>query len=215
MEFSASSHRLPPASGESARRLVVFLHGVGASGADLAPLARLWRSALPDAAMAFPDGPAPFDLGPAGHQWFSVNGVTEENRPQRVAAAAPVFDHVLTEELAWAGVEPEALILVGFSQGSIMALDALATGRWRPAAVVAYAGRLARRPTPGGITAGTRVLLVHGAADPVIPVHELGTAAQALREAGVPVDTRVEPGVGHTITEAGAQAGLDFLRVAG
>lgn len=211
MERSAP-HRLPPASGGPARQLVVFLHGVGASGTDLAPLARLWRNVLPDAAMSVPDGPARYDLAPAGRQWFSVNGVTAANRPQRVAEAAPAFDRVLTEELAWAGVAPEALILAGFSQGSIMALDAVATGRWRPAAVVAYAGRLGGRLSLDGGAPATRILLVHGAGDPVIPVEELDVAAQALRQAGIAVDTRVEPGVGHTITETGARTGADFLR---
>ncbi|WP_448188771.1 alpha/beta hydrolase [Azospirillum sp. sgz301742] len=211
MSPSPSTIRLPPASGGSAKRLVVFLHGVGSDGADLAPLARMWQSALPDAAMAVPDGPLPFDLGPVGRQWFSVDGVTPANRAHRVADAVPAFDRVLAGELAWAGVGPEALILVGFSQGSIMALDAVATGRWQPSAVVAYAGRLARRP-PEGIVAGTRVLLAHGAADPVIPVEEMEIAAQALRQAGFTVETRVEPGVGHTITQSEAQAGADFLR---
>ncbi|MBP2314910.1 alpha/beta hydrolase [Azospirillum soli] len=205
-------HRLPPASGETAKRLVVFLHGVGSSGDDLEPLARLWQAALPDAAMAFPDGPVPFDLAPQGRQWFSVNGVTPANRPQRVAEAVPAFDRVLNEELAWAGVGPEALILVGFSQGSIMSLDAVLTGRWQPLAVVAYAGRLSGRPAADGAATGTRVLLIHGTADPVIPVEEMQTAAQALVQAGIPAETRVEPGVGHTITPSGAQAGAAFLR---
>lgn len=211
MNFSAS-HRLPPASGGPAKHLVVFLHGVGASGRDLAPLAQDWRNVLPDTAMSFPDGPAPFDLGPTGRQWFSVNGVTTANRPQRVAEAAVAFDRVLNEEIAWAGILPESLVLVGFSQGSIMALDAVATGRWRPMAVVGYAGRLTRRPAPSGVAPDTPVLLVHGAADPVIAVEELDAAAQALREAGIAVDTFVEPGVGHTITGIGARTGADFLR---
>lgn len=213
MSRSAPSHRLPPAGGGAAKRLVMFLHGVGARGDDLEPLADLWRAALPDAAMSFPDAPEPFDQAPFGRQWFSVTGVTEANRPQRVAAAAPAFDRVLAEELGWAGVAPEALILVGFSQGSIMSLDAVATGRWRPAAVVAYAGRLSRPPAPG-VAAATPLLLVHGAADPVIPVRETERAAVALRGAGFGVDVRIEPGVDHTITPAGAQAGLAFLKAA-
>lgn len=211
MSLPPFQHRLPPASGNAAKRLVVFLHGVGSSGADLEPLARMWRNALPDAAMTFPDAPVPFDLAPGGRQWFSVNGVTPANRPQRVAEAAPAFDRLLAEELAWAGVGPEGLILVGFSQGSIMSLDAVLTGRWKPLAVVAYAGRLSGRPAADEATTGTRVLLVHGAADPVIPVEEMQVAAQALAQAGIAVETRVEPGAGHTITPAGAQAGTAFL----
>lgn len=206
------THRLPPANGGPARRLVVFLHGVGARGDDLEPLARMWRAALPDAAMALPDGVEPYDMAPMGRQWFSVNGVTPANRGERVAAAAAAFDGVLAEELAAAGVPLEELILVGFSQGTIMSLDALATGRWAPRAVVGYSGRLARGPEGAGIGAKTPVLLVHGTADPVIPVRETEGAAQALRAAGTAVKTLIEPGVEHTISQAGAQAGLDFLR---
>ncbi len=212
MSQSPFPHRLPPASGSAAKRLVAFLHGVGSSGDDLEPLARLWQAALPDAAMTFPDGPEPFDLAPQGRQWFSVDGVTPANRPQRVAEAAPAFDRVLDEELSWAGVGPDALILVGFSQGSIMSLDAVLTGRWKPLAVVAYAGRLSGRPVSDNAATGTRVLLVHGSADPVIPVAEMQTAVQALTQAGIAVETRVEPGVAHTITPSGARAGADFLR---
>jgi len=194
--------------------LVVFLHGVGSSGRDLAPLAESWRAALPGAAFALPDAPAPFERGP-GRQWFSIAGVTDANRAPRIAAARAAFDATLRAIVVAQGFEGrlDRVALVGFSQGAIMALDALASGRWPVGAVIAYAGRLG---APASDPArATPVLLVHGAADPVIPAAETNRAAAALAAAGVAVESLILPGIGHAIAPEGAAAGLRFLAAAG
>ncbi|WP_276152807.1 MULTISPECIES: hypothetical protein [unclassified Sulfitobacter] len=66
---------------------IVFLHGVGGSGDSIHPLAQQLDLAFE---AHCPDGPQAFDMG-AGRQWFSVNGVTETNRPARVTEALPAF----------------------------------------------------------------------------------------------------------------------------
>jgi phospholipase/carboxylesterase len=197
------------------RPLLVFLHGVGSSGADLAPLAESWRSALPTAAFATPDAPTPFDRGGAGRQWFSIAGVTEADRAERIAAARAGFDRTVAAAVAAQGLEGrlDRVALIGFSQGAIMALDALAGGRWPVGAIVAFAGRLAA--APAGAATATPALLVHGAADPVIPAAETLLAAEALRAAGVAAQSLVLPGVGHMIAPAGAAAALRFLEAQG
>jgi phospholipase/carboxylesterase len=194
----------------SAKNLVVFLHGVGSRGTDLLPLAQGWRQSLPATAFAAPDGP--FACGGLGRQWFSVSGVTEANRPQRIVAARPAFDDVLSAAIAQRELldHLDRVVLVGFSQGSIMALDAIVSGRWPVAAVVAYSGRLAS-PRPFAPAGSTQVLLVHGTADPVIPAENSTEAAATLRELGFHTDSRILPGAGHTITAQGAQLGVEFI----
>ncbi|MBV8474289.1 MAG: dienelactone hydrolase family protein, partial [Hyphomicrobiales bacterium] len=191
--------------------LVVLLHGVRASGRDLAPLAGELGKSLPQALLVAPDALPLSDDG-AGRQWFSVANITHVDRPQRVAAARTDFDAVLAERLDHVGLadQLDRVALVGFSQGAIMALDAMATGRWPVAAVVAFSGRLA---SPGPLTPapGARALLVHGAADPVIPMQETLDAAARLREAGVSVECHIEPGVGHSIPPAGVALAGAFL----
>lgn len=193
------------------RNLVILLHGVGSNGANLATLAEAWRQTLPNAAFAAPDAPFPFGPGP-GRQWFSVIGVTEANRPERVAAARAPLDETLGDIIAAHGLtdQLERIALVGFSQGSIMALDAVASGRWPVAAVVAFSGRLAS-PQPLTPALGSRVLLIHGDADPVMPVGESAQAASILKRLGVAATNRVLPGVAHSISAEGASIAGAFL----
>ena len=193
------------------RDFVILLHGVGGSGANFTTLADAWRDVLPDTAFAAPDAPFPSGHGP-GHRWFSVNGVTQANRPERVATARAAFDRTLGDIIAAHGLtdQPERIALVGFSQGSIMALDALASGRWPVAAVVAFSGRLAS-PRPLTPAKHTRVLLIHGDADPVMPMSESVQAAAILKELGVDATGLILPGVGHVISSEGATIAGTFL----
>lgn len=194
------------------RSLVILLHGVGSRGADLAPLGPIWAAAVPDTDFVAPDAPFAFDQGGVGRQWFSIRGVTDANRPARVAEARAAFDHTVTGIAAAHGLadRPDRIALVGFSQGSIMALDLVASGRWPVAAVIAFSGRLAS-PEPLTPATGTRTVLIHGAADPVMPVAESAIAEARLQAAGVAVSRFVLPGLGHTISAPGAEIAARVL----
>lgn len=193
------------------KALAIFLHGVGSNGEDLASLGQHWAGLLPDVAFASPNAPFPFEQG-TGYQWFSLAGVTPENRPARVREARQAFDATLMQILASHGMENrwDKVVLVGFSQGAIMALDALASGRWPLAGVVAFSGRLAWE---GALTPNphTPVLLVHGHADGVIPWTETDSAALRLKSANVPTETQLEPATGHTISGQGAKRAAAFI----
>ena len=193
--------------------LVVFLHGVGAFGADLAPLAAPLSAFLPSAAFVAPDAPARFDGGGLGRQWFSVAGISPDNRQQRVEQAREAFDRVISAAIAERGFAGrlDRVALFGFSQGSIMALDAIASGRWPVAAVVAASGRLPGAADPLAAAAATPVLLLHGEADATVPAEESRRAATRLKAAGFAVETRFFPRLGHSISGEGVEAAGAFL----
>ena len=77
--------------------LIIFLHGIGASGAQLQPLAASWRARLPDTSFATPD--APFRTAYRGHQWFGVDGMQFD--PARIQEARAAFDGSI--KTVWAG----------------------------------------------------------------------------------------------------------------
>ncbi len=166
---------------------LIFLHGVGGSGVTMRPLAE--ELALPTAA-AFPDGPHPFDMG-VGRQWFSVKGVSEANRQDRIAEAMPAFIDLI-EALG----NPRESVLVGFSQGAIMALHSAAAGL-PVAGVVALSGRLAGPVHSRSDWPPTT--LMHGKEDPVMPV-ALARATEAwLKDAGAAPRLTIFDGLGHAI----------------
>lgn len=191
--------------------LIIMLHGVGSNGNDLAPLADSWRDLPATLRFASPDAPYAFDQG-TGRQWFSVSGVTEANRPQRVAAARAAFDGVVSRLMTenQMAEEPRRVVLAGFSQGAIMALDAVASGRWRFAGVIAFSGRLAS-PAPLAPAPDVPVLLIHGAQDPVIPAGETQRAAATLQGLGGDCQSLILPGLGHGINTQGVAAAGDFI----
>ncbi|MBP1807277.1 alpha/beta hydrolase [Rubellimicrobium aerolatum] len=192
--------------------LVVLLHGVGARGRDLEPLARAIARGLPGARTACPDAPEPCDWDAGTRQWFSLTAVAEEERPARVRAARAGLDRAIGGIVAAEGMSGSLgrVALVGFSQGGTMALDAVASGRWPVAALAAIAGRWSI-PAPMRPPGGTRVLLLHGEADPVVPVADAGRAAAALEGAGLAVRVATYPGVGHAIPPRGVAAVVRFL----
>lgn len=201
-----------PASGGPAAQLVILLHGVGVDGNDLIGLAPFLSSILPDAAFVAPDAPEAFDMAPFGRQWFSLQDRTASVIAAGVRATAPILDAYIDEQLALWGVNDSDLALVGFSQGTMMALHVALRRAKPPAAVVGFSGALVDVASlPAEITAKPRVLLIHGEDDEVVNPASLPTAENALAAVGVPVLTELRPGLGHGIDGVGAQLALKFL----
>lgn len=99
---------------------------------------------------------------------------------------------------------------MGVSQGAIIALDAVASGRWQVGALVTFAGLLPSIPV-APISVKTDVLLIHGGADPTIPAEETRRAEKRLSVAGFKVESHILPGVGHTVTAEGLDLAKRFL----
>ncbi|HML93739.1 phospholipase [Methyloceanibacter sp.] len=204
--------RLAPAAGGAPKQLVVFLHGYGADGNDLIGLGREWAPLLPNAAFVSPDAPQPCGMAPMGRQWFDLSLGDMSIVAAGVKKAAPALDSFLDAELERHGLTSESLALVGFSQGTMMALAVGLTRRAKPAAIVGYSGALATvedLPPPGEAPA---ILLVHGDMDEVIPVDAMIMAREVLGQAGLSVQWHVSRGIGHGIDGEGLRLGGTFLK---
>ncbi len=205
--------RLAPASGRPAKGLVVFLHGYGADGNDLIELGRHFARDLPDIAFVAPHATEPCAMSPGGRQWFPLTMRDPAEVPRGVARAAPVLDAFLSQELGRMRLPASALALVGFSQGTMMALDVGLARRPAIAAIVGFSGLLAR---PDTLAAAPRpsppVVLVHGDQDDVLPVEYLPMACEALAAAEIPVEWHIAPGLSHGIDESGLAIAASVLR---
>jgi phospholipase/carboxylesterase len=191
--------------------LVILLHGYGSNGQDLIGLAPYWRDALPTTAFVAPNAPEPCPGAPGGFQWWGITSFDPGARAAGAARAAPVLEAFIDGELARHGLSEDRMALVGFSQGTMMALH-VGPGRKRAlAGIVGYSGMLADETALAETGTKPPVLLVHGDADPMIPLAAFDQTREALTRRGFPVQSHVSRGLGHSIDAAGLQLGERFL----
>lgn len=199
-----------------ARSAVIFLHGYGADGADLLGLADPLAPHLPQTAFHAPNAPEKCSANPFGFQWFPIpwlDGSSEEQAMTGLQASALDLNAFIDEVLTSEGLPPEALALVGFSQGTMLSLH-VAPRRAAPlAGVVGFSGRLMQpEHLQDDAVSFPPVLLVHGDQDEVVPLASLSQAADALTQAGFETYAHVSKGTGHGIAHDGLSLALSFLR---
>src|SRR5947209_19448576 len=179
MAAELNGPRLEPHAGGAARQLVVFLHGYGADGNDLIDIGRAWQNLLPQAAFVSPHAPEPCGQAPVGRQWFPLTFRDPDERWNGVNKAAPVLTSFLDAELKRRNLPSSALALVGFSQGTMLALHVGLRRTAAPFAIVGYSGLLAEPAQAAAENVATEiksrppVLLIHGDRDDLIPAQAL------------------------------------------
>ena len=171
--------RLEP-RGIAPTSLVVLLHGYGANGDDLIALGDGWRRWLPETVFVAPNAPEAIPGMYGGLQWFALTMRDPSEYWRGVVSAQPAVDRFIDAELARYRLAADRLVLVGFSQGTMMALHVGLRRAAAPAGIVGYSGLLAGPEHLAEITARPPILLIHGEADDLIPVAALHMAREQL-----------------------------------
>jgi phospholipase/carboxylesterase len=204
--------RMPPARGGKPDALVILLHGYGSNGADLISLAPYWADAMPGAAFVSPNAIEPLPEAPGGYQWFPISQLDPRLMEQGVRMAAQSVDRFIDRELEKYGLDASRLVLVGFSQGTMMALHVGLRRQLPLAGILGFSGVLV-----GGarlkdeMRSKPPVLLIHGDRDPTIPIPAMFDSAEALAVAGHGAQWHVSYGVPHSIGPDGLELGGAFL----
>ncbi|KIT16042.1 alpha/beta hydrolase [Jannaschia aquimarina] len=202
---------------ESPDRLVIFVHGYGANGADLIGLADPLAEHTPGTAFLSPDAPERSVANPMGFQWFPIpwiDGSSEEEAMAGMERAVADLNAFLDEAMEREGVAAKDVVLFGFSQGTMMSLHVAPRRREAVAGIVGFSGRLlAPERLADEVQVRMPILLVHGDADEVVPPQSLPLAAEALEQAGFErLYAHVMKGTGHGIAPDGLSVSLGFMR---
>lgn len=205
--------RYGPISGNKPKQLIIFLHGVGADGRDLIEMAPHLGQIFPNAAFVAPNAPQRYDQGLSGYQWLSSKIRVEADVIAAVKVSAEILNTFIDNELLQAGLGPQQLALVGFSQGTMMSLY---TAPRRPhpiAGILGYSGRLVAGDLLNSeALCRPPIFLAHGTKDPVVPIESLEAAETMLKENDFSVQSLRCPNLGHSIDQDGIIQGTQFLR---
>ncbi len=206
--------RLSP-TGRQAKKLVIMFHGYGSNGADLAGLAQHWAPKFPHIAWASPNAPEPVPGAPGGFQWFPISRLDPVAMEQGVRSVHATAERFIKSELARWKLAPSDLVLIGFSQGAMVALHTGLRQPAAPAGIIGYSGALAGpEKLKKEMTGKPPILLIHGDADDVLPVGMTLMATQGLAAAGHGAEFHISRGVSHSIGPDGMDLGRHFIKAA-
>ena len=203
-----------PARSGTTRSLVILLHGYGADGDDLIGLAEPVSEYLPDTVFRAPNAPEPCRVNPGGRQWFpipQIDASAEAEMRESYVRSAETLDRDLPRAMAEEGVGPGATCLLGFSQGTMMALSVGPRRSPALAGIVGFSGRLIDPDALMLAESRPPVLLAHGDRDDVVPFDAMEEARAALDQAGYPVSTFTMTGMGHGIAPDGLGLAVGFI----
>lgn len=191
-----------PQSGNKPKQLIIFLHGVGADGNDLISLAHELAPHFPDAHFLSPNAPFPFDMAPVGYQWFQFRDVSEENLLDGLNKAMPHLNEFIDHQLKRFDLTEKDLAVIGFSQGSMIALHTFPRRSKPIALIAALSGTLvAPHLLDKEIQSKPSVLLMHGEQDEVVPTKFARLSSQALKNLDFDIKTHTYPNLAHGINQ--------------
>lgn len=211
-DVKLSGPMLPPRSGGPARQAVVLLHGYGADGNDLIALGQHWAQFMPDAVFVSPNAPEVCAENAFGYQWFPLDLDRAISRVTGATKARAVLADFLEELWVQTGLGPADTLLVGFSQGAMMALHVGISLDQPLMGIVAFSGAFI---PPEGFGAGEHakppVALIHGDLDTVVDPALSREASVLLQANGYEVSYHRSPDSGHGISPDGLAFATNFI----
>lgn len=202
-----------PPSGNKPGQLVLFLHGYGSNGENMISLAHEFAKTLPNAHFISPNAPQGFDEPfYDGYQWFSLKSYDPQIIYPQIISANNFLDNFIAQHLERLELSYEKLIIVGFSQGSMMAMYNSLRSRKKIAGVISYSGKLIL-PTvlSDKINSKPSICLIHGTADQVVPYHNMVEAEKILKELQIPYEAHTIEDLEHHIDFRGIAFARKFI----
>jgi phospholipase/carboxylesterase len=192
------------------KKLIIMLHGLGSNGEDLTTLIPLMQSELPDYFFCSPDAIEDYDMAPFGKQWFSVKDRSPEVIMEKVRKNQPIIEHLISVKQKQLSLTNRDTILLGFSQGTMVASYLTLNAKEPFAAMIGFSGRMLP-PYVEQINSDTPICLIHGMQDDVVLAQESQDFASYCHKHGIACDLALIPNLRHSIDHAGVKFALEFL----
>lgn len=195
------------------KQLVVFLHGYGSNGADLISLAPEFYAVLPEAHFVSPDAPYPFEGGIFGaFQWYGLADRSDTGMLNNARKAEGILNDFIDQQLARFKLKDKDLVVMGFSQGGMMAIHTLCRRPLQAKAVISFSGYIAGlREFKKELKAKPPILVTHGTNDMIVPFEALNIMVDILANADINVTKHVSKGLGHGIDYECIESAQKFL----
>jgi phospholipase/carboxylesterase len=198
--------------------LVIMLHGYGANGDNLIDLGLEFQPIINEGYYIAPNGIEAWEGGfPNCYQWFSLYaGLERKNLNQiaeKIVVANKILQEFISKQLLRFNLNYDKLILVGFSQGSMMAIYQGLISPQKIAGIVSFSGKVVE-PTEIGdqIISRPNICLIHGTHDSVLPFSCLEESSRILGKHQISFEKHAVNNLDHTIDSRAIAIASNFIK---
>ena len=213
MTFCLTTTIVRPEKDIIIKNAVVLLHGYGGDGKDISMLTLNWKRFLPNTIFLCPNGHEKCAINPIGYQWFDLTMDDPEYILEQSKKAEIKLKQFIEEIKNEYGLENSQICLSGFSQGCMMSINLGLTGSENYNCVIGFSGKVINQENlVKRKTSSTKMLLIHGDKDEVVPATFLLEAKDFLIRNGIEIETKMVKNCEHHIPIEASSAALNYIK---
>ena len=213
MAFSLNTTIIKPDQNNKINNAVILLHGYGGDGKDISMLTFNWKRFLPNTVFLCPNGHEKCSINQSGFQWFDLSKDDPEYIIEQSLKAEQIIKKYINEAKELYKLNNSQIRLSGFSQGCMMSINIGLTSDENFNCVVGFSGKIIDKDNlVKRISSTTKMLLLHGDKDAVVPSSNLLDAKDFLLRNKIEVETNMISDCDHHIPIKASSIALSYLK---
>ena len=213
MTFSLNTSIIKPEKNISITSAIILFHGYGGDGKDISILPLNWKRFLPNTVFLCPDGHEKCSINPNGYQWFDSSNDDPNYILEESKKSEKKINEFIKEVKKNYNLKNSQICLSGFSQGCMMSINLGLTTNENYNCVVGFSGKIIdKKDLLKRKTSSTKMLLMHGDMDAVVPPNNLLEAKDFMIRNNIQVDTKLIKNCDHHIPIEASSLALNYIK---
>ena len=213
MTFSLNTSIIKPEKNISITSAIILLHGYGGSGKDISMITLNWKRFLPNTVFLCPDGHEKCSINPNGYQWFDLSNDDPNYILEESKKSEKKINEFIKEVKKNYNLKNSQICLSGFSQGCMMSINLGLTTNENYNCVVGFSGKIIdKKDLLKRKTSSTKMLLMHGDMDAVVPPDNLFEAKDFMIRNNIQVETKMIKNCDHHIPIEASSLALNYIK---
>ena len=213
MAFSLNTTIIKQDQDNKINNAIILLHGYGGDGKDISMLTLNWKRFLPNTVFLCPNGHEKCSINQSGFQWFDLSKDDPKYIIEQSLKAEQIIKKYINEVKELYKLNNSKICLSGFSQGCMMSINIGLTSDENFNCVVGFSGKIIdKNNLAKRISSTTKMLLLHGDKDSVVPSSNLLDAKDFLLRNKIEVETNMISDCDHHIPIKASSIALSYLK---
>ena len=213
MTFSLNTTVIKPDENNKITSAIILFHGYGGNGKDMSTLTYNWKRFLPNTVFLCPDAHEACSINPSGFQWFDLSKDDPKYIIEQSLRAEEIIHKFINEVKKLYKLSNSKICLSGFSQGCMLSINIGLTSDENFNCVVGFSGKIIdKEHLSKRISSKTKMLLIHGELDAVVPASNLLDAKDFLLRNKIEVETHMIGDCDHHIPVKASSIALNYIK---